>query len=342
MRLPVQDVLTISTGYLADISNNQPPWKRWSPRPKPSLLNLQRSSASSATQELATEPLWHSASLTYVPSPFVTWEWLGMGSEAASQRLEQPRGTLDLVEDEAIILVKAAPRRSDTFGETVCCAGLDNAGKWVRLYPVSFRQLEDAQRFRRWDRIRYRWSKPKATKDIREESRRVDPNSIEIEKPLRPADRNRLLSRCKVGGLKREREAGRSLALLVAEILEFWAVRHTEDELARRDGVLANLRAQDDLFKPAAQLIPMRTCPYSFHYRYRDDDGVHEGTCQDWETEQTYFARLRDLGSERAALDWVENKFGEEYPRRGMALAMGTHRYRADQWLINGVIRLDD
>jgi hypothetical protein len=25
-----------------------------------------------------------------------------------------------------------------------------------------------------------------------------------------------------------------------------------------------------------------------------------------------------------------------------MALAMGTHRYRLHQWLINGVIRLDD
>jgi hypothetical protein len=35
-------------------------------------------------------------------------------------------------------------------------------------------------------------------------------------------------------------------------------------------------------------------------------------------------------------------KFGDEYPKRGMALAMGTHRYRPDQWLINGVIRLKD
>jgi len=63
--------------------------------------------------------------------------------------------------------------------------------------------------------------------------------------------------------------------------------------------------------------------------------------CQDWETEQTYFARHREYGSEQAALDWMDQKFGEEYPRKGMALAMGTHRYRSDQWLINGVIRLD-
>ena len=60
------------------------------------------------------------------------------------------------------------------------------------------------------------------------------------------------------------------------------------------------------------------------------------------ETEQTFFARRRDLGSEAAALVWMQQMFGVEYPKKGMALAMGTHRYRSDQWLINGVIRLQD
>jgi hypothetical protein len=34
--------------------------------------------------------------------------------------------------------------------------------------------------------------------------------------------------------------------------------------------------------------------------------------------------------------------FGQEFPKKGMLLAMGTHSLRPDQWLINGVIRLDD
>lgn len=253
----------------------------------------------------------------------------------------QLKGTLDLVQDEAFILVKAAPRRSETFGETVCCAGIDRSGCWVRLYPVSFRQLGDAQRFGRWDHIRYRWSKPKATKDMRTESRRVDPNSIEILKPLKQCDRNRLLTRSTVTSLTREREEGRSLALLKAEVLDFWWVRQSAEEITKHERLLVKLRAQEDMFAPAT-LVPMRTCPYIFKYRYRDDDGEHEGTCQDWETEQTYFARRRDQGSEEAALDWMRHKFGEEYPRREMTLAMGTHRYRPDQWLINGVIRLND
>jgi hypothetical protein len=180
---------------------------------------------------------------------------------------KQPNGTLDLRTDEAFILVKAAPRRSETFGETVCCAGLDRSGEWVRLYPVSFQQLEDAQRFGRWDHIRYRWSKPKATKDLRTESRRVDPHSIEILKQLRPVDRNRVLARSLVTSLARERAANRSLALLSPEILDFRYERHTDDELRRQENVLARLRAQNDLFASAVAILPTRTCPYSFHYR---------------------------------------------------------------------------
>lgn len=252
-----------------------------------------------------------------------------------------PAGTLDLVEDEAFILVKAAPRPSETFGETVCCAGLDRDERWVRLYPVSFRQLGDAQKFGRWDHIRYRWARPKATKDTRTESRRVDPHSIEILRPLRVIDRNPLAARVAVTSLVKEAEAGRSLALLKVEVLDFWPERRPLADICEREQLLARLRSQQDLFASDA-LIPARTSPFRFKYRYRDDDGVHEGTCQDWETEQTFIARLRDQGSERAALDWMVRMFGEEYPKRGMALAMGTHRYRLHQWLINGVIRLDD
>jgi hypothetical protein len=59
-------------------------------------------------------------------------------------------------EAEAIILVKATPHISQKYGETVCCAGVTLTGEWLRLYPVTFRRLEDAKRFGRWDHIRFR------------------------------------------------------------------------------------------------------------------------------------------------------------------------------------------
>jgi hypothetical protein len=34
---------------------------------------------------------------------------------------------------EAIILVKASPQAGKRHGETVCCAGVNDKGEWVRL-----------------------------------------------------------------------------------------------------------------------------------------------------------------------------------------------------------------
>lgn len=247
---------------------------------------------------------------------------------------------LDLVEDEAFVLVKAAPRRSQTHGETVCCAGVDLEGRWVRLYPVSFRELADANRFARWDRIRYRGARPAANRDRRDESRRIDHKSVEIVGSLTPRHRPALLNRIAVTSLRREHEEGRSLALLRVEVLEYWSERRPASEVEAEDATLDVLRRQADLFA-ASSAIPAAAIPFAFKYRYRDDDGEHVGTCQDWETQQTFLARRRDLGSEDAALAWMQRKFGEEYPQRGMALAMGTHRVRGEQWLVNGVIRMD-
>ena len=42
------------------------------------------------------------------------------------------------------------------------------------------------------------------------------------------------------------------------------------------------------------------------------------------------------------ALAEIQRVFGEEYPSKGMLLAMGTHSLHPDTWLINGVVRLDE
>lgn len=255
-----------------------------------------------------------------------------------SQRLT---GSLEHVDDECYVIVKAAPRASRTHGETVCIAAVDRRGEWVRLYPVSFRDLADAQRFGRWDHLQFRWRRPKASADARPESRRVDQASIVIIGQLPAGQRNQLLNRIAVTSLRKEREANKSLALLRPEIIEFRSVRRSADEIEAQRSTYAAIEAQAGLFEAIGKVIPRDPCPYKFVYTYRDDDGSHIGTCQDWETEATFFRRLKELGSERAALDWMQEKFGEEYPRLGMALAMGTHRHRPDQWLVNGVIRID-
>jgi hypothetical protein len=241
-------------------------------------------------------------------------------------------------ESEAIVLIKAAPQVGQRHGETVCCAGIGRDGKWLRLYPVSFRSLDDGQKFGRWDRIGFRWKIP--SDDARAESRRVDQDSISITGQLKKPERQRFLGGLIVTGLNKEREEGRSLALLKAKILSFTFEKRTDAEIKKEQERFENLRAQQSLFnlKP---IIPYLPCPYHFKYRYETDDGKREGTCQDWEIEATYFNWAREYG-EAAALSRMQKVFGEEYPQKGMLLAMGTHSQYPDTWLINGVIRLDE
>ncbi len=129
------------------------------------------------------------------------------------------------------------------------------------------------------------------------------------------------------------------MALLKPEILEFVFEKKASDELKEETNRFEALRAQGDLF--SKQSTPHQTCPYRFRYKYRTEDGERFGTCQDWEIEATYFYWSKRYGEEKA-LSEMQRVFGEEYPRKGMLLAMGTHSLYPETWLINGVVRLDE
>lgn len=240
-------------------------------------------------------------------------------------------------QSEVVVIVKAAPQIGTKSGETVCCAGIDLSGSWIRLFPVSFRQLNADRKFKRWDRIQFSWRKPKD--DKRYESRRVEHETIEIIGSLPKNRRTELLSRLSVTSLDKEFREGRSLALLKPEIIEFFPVKKTIADIKEEVVRFEQARNQKDLF--ATNTIQRyRACPYIFKYRYRTDDGTREGTCQDWEIPTTYL-KWSKLYGEAAALDKMLAKFGQEYPNKGIAFAMGTHSRYPEIWLINGVIRLE-
>ncbi|MCA0047522.1 hypothetical protein LB577_11255 [Mesorhizobium sp. B283B1A] len=242
--------------------------------------------------------------------------------------------------DSAVILVKAAPRVGETHGELVCCAGLDFNGNWIRLYPVAFRTLEDAQKFGRWDTIEYGWSLPKG--DQRSESRRLEHKSLVITGSLSEKSRAQFLARHVVPSLNTELEEGRSLALIRPKNPEFVIERK---DVATFENEKARFRLWHDqeansLFGFLGKsLVPYEPAPFLFKYKYETADGAREGTCQDWEIEATFLKWQRIYG-ETDTLRKMTERFGVEYSRKGFVLAMGTHK-AYPQWLINGVIRLD-
>jgi hypothetical protein len=235
--------------------------------------------------------------------------------------------------------VKAAPQTSSGYGETVCVAALDEYGVWHRLYPVNFQALRKDQRFGRWDQIEFDWRLPEISKDRRAESKRVTMETISIIGSLRPSDKSRYLQSAIIGSPAAAYRAGKSLALIRPVDPVFSYRKRSAQEIDKIAAGYIEINKSPDLFG-TTDIVPRTVSPYEFSYRYSDDDGPHNMVCHDWETEQT-FVKWRDLYDEEKALADMMRVFGEEYPSKGMVLALGTHGQRNWQWMIIGVIRLD-
>src|SRR4051812_4574971 len=90
-----------------------------------------------------------------------------------------------------VVLVKALPQPSKSYGETVCCAGVTAAREWKRLFPVRFRHLSGDSSFSRWDWVDFQYRRP--TKDGRAESCHVFEDSLAVGGELVRKDRELLL-----------------------------------------------------------------------------------------------------------------------------------------------------
>ena len=56
-----------------------------------------------------------------------------------------------MASERILITVKTYPTLSRKYGETVCTACVREDGSWVRIYPVPFRRLEEAEQYRKFD-----------------------------------------------------------------------------------------------------------------------------------------------------------------------------------------------
>jgi hypothetical protein len=80
------------------------------------------------------------------------------GSEESYAPMEKPRHLGGRPEEllEMLVAVKTYPVPSVRYQELVCTAGIDSAGRGIRLYPVRFRHLPAQQQYRRYDVIQVR------------------------------------------------------------------------------------------------------------------------------------------------------------------------------------------
>lgn len=239
--------------------------------------------------------------------------------------------------ERAVILVKAWPQPSKRYGETVCCAGVTPQGEWRRLFPIRYRHLTGDSKFSRWDIVEYGWHRPKD--DPRKESRRVDEPSLRILGKMKEREREGFFDRLLRRSTAEAYDRGESLTLIRPRSLTFRAKRKSEREMEADFGRRDRALAQKDMFDPDLKRLPI--CPYALRIQYEDSDGGHGGMCGDWETTWTFMKWRKEYG-EDDAIRRLKERYEQEYMDNGVALALGTVHKRPRQWLLLGVVRLDE
>ncbi|MFS3137651.1 hypothetical protein ACLRDC_20165 [Gluconacetobacter sacchari] len=241
--------------------------------------------------------------------------------------------------EEALILVKALPHVGQRHGETVCCAGVTRNGEWRRQYPIHFRRLRDEGQFKRWQWIEYDWIAP-GNDDRRQESRRVQEDTIKVGKSISKTERAAFLAPLITRSTAEAVSQGQSLTLVRPIESRFhWKAKTARQIADERQAYEAAARQTSFLDQDLVALDP---CPYAFHFDWKDANGAsHKSTCDDWETAAMFYRREKAVGA-KGALAEMSKAFNEQYPQNGMVFALGTHSRRAEQWLLVGVIRLDE
>ncbi len=235
------------------------------------------------------------------------------------------------------ILVKALPQPSKKYAETVCCAGLNSSGKWLRLFPVRFRHLQENQMFKRWNVVEFSYRPP--TSDRRPESCHVFEDSIRVVgKVTKPKSKSDLVETAIVASEIEAASRGHSLAIVEPQNIRFKAKRLSQSEIAHIKSSYEHVSHQFSMFD--SELAEFEPSPFEFIIAFEDGSGKHEKKCGDWEV-HAMFRKFSRLYGENEALEKMEHIFCHEYPSKGVKFALGNMQSRPQIWQLLGIIRVD-
>lgn len=244
-----------------------------------------------------------------------------------------------------LVTVKAYPQPSRAYRETVCVAGVTGEGKWIRLFPVTFRNLEEGAKFKTYAWINVQvWKTPR---DPRPESYHIEPDSINVESIVTP-NRDwtnrwnilRPLVSPSLDTLKiQQKQDKTSLGLIKPrEILELVIGPADEPEWSSAD---SEKLLRQGLFDTEEQGRPLRLLekiPFRFKYRFLCDDPActgHNLSIISWEVMQSYREWQAKYGDE-----W-QRKFREKYwdfmLQRDLHFYVGNMASHPTSWLIIGL-----
>jgi hypothetical protein len=221
------------------------------------------------------------------------------------------------------VTVKAYPNPSKKYQETVCVAGVDlDKSRWIRLYPIPYRDLEDKQKFSKYSIIEVKAIK--ARDDSRPESFKVESASIKkvgsIDTKNGWAERRKILlllvshSFCEI--LNKSKIDDVSLGMFKPRKIEFSCKKAKLKDEDARDACYAQLT----LFNKAKDTV--EPIPFDFRYFFychnEPNCPGHSLPIIDWEIGQAYRSWRWKYKDEKVLLEkikerWLDNMCTEKY-----------------------------
>lgn len=242
------------------------------------------------------------------------------------------------------IVVKTYPNPAHKGTEVSCTAAITQDGRWMRLFPVPFRLLDEDKQF-----PRYSWidvSVQKAS-DSRPESFNLNPDSIQIVRQVGTShnwrERKGLifpLKRHCLCCIKQEQLNGGAnaptLGIFKPATIDRFSIDPCASDWTPEEKMI--LSQQGPGFSKMPQ-TPLEKVPFDFKYRFRCPETSckgHESKCLDWELYQAYRRWNKRYGKE-----W-QVKLKERFERdiiknRDTYFFVGTFRAHPKEWGVVGL-----
>lgn len=251
-----------------------------------------------------------------------------------------------------LITVKTYPLPSRSYTELVCTAGLLDGEKWLRMYPIPFRFLQDQKQY-----PKYSWIEVdlvRNTKDFRPETYRLKNENITVLEKIGTSNawaaRKSYVLRdvfTSMRDLIKRAKGPEKKSLATMKPKEIVKFEIEEDEREWRKDWLEQIK-QMDLFEPANQMGQrkvIRKLPYKFYYHFltEGDEKPRRLMIEDWEIGALFWHCLSQTdGDENAAKQLVKQKYFDQFVQdKDIYLFLGStllnHNKARNPFMIIGV-----
>jgi len=250
---------------------------------------------------------------------------------------------------KVLITVLTYPQPSTEYVETVCAAGFDEDGNWIRIYPIKMRMLENGI-LHKWNWYEFDVSKRPAHHDFRKESYHCDaePDGKTLgtltanakdgwrERKERTIDKGKIYT--SMDQLLSDSDPKKrnfiSLAtfkpqrIVDLEITK-WDVKKTHEVFNKKIAIMEKEQQAPALFSDMdipSYFQMAETIPYQFNYVFEDDKGKRCSLMiEDWELFSLFrkYYRSNEENYEQAVRQ-VRTKYLDEFKEKDLYLFLGT------------------